>query len=180
LKKFNFSAILGKKQIILASLVFILAIAIYLNWQFAGQDFALTELPATQSESEKNYGDTALVGVNNESYFAEARLNRQKSRDEASDTISDMLKDTQLSDEQLSEAANQALVLTMAIENESKIENLIKAKGFVECVAYLDGVNCNVVVKTEGLTEAEAAQIKDIILTNSQINVENITITEVK
>ena len=186
--KINWKAIIGKKQVVLATLVFILAIAVYLNWQFAGYDLALTDLndPSDftddpgETSSEKNYGDAALVDTQNDSYFSEARTGRQKSRDEASETITGMLRDSQLSEEQLSEAANQALILTTAIENENKIENLIKAKGFTECITYLDGVNCNVVVKTNGLTEAEAAQIKDIILTNSQIGVENITITEVR
>ena len=45
---------------------------------------------------------------------------------------------------------------------------------------YLDGETASIVVRSEGLAADEAAQIKDILLTEVTIPSENIRIFEVK
>lgn len=174
--------ILGKKQIILASLVVILGIAVYLNWQFAktGEDFAVTGTLSNES-SNKNMGDAQLVN-NQEStdYFSKAKIEKQKSRDKSIETVQTMLKDTNLTQEEKEVATKGAEDIAKNIEAESAMENLIKAKGFQDCIVYVDNQKANVVVKTEGLISEQAAQIKDIVLAQAAVDVENITITEVK
>ena len=56
----------------------------------------------------------------------------------------------------------------------------VKAQGFNDCVVYLNDSTANIVVKSEGLEAAQAAQIKDILLTEVTIPAENIRIFEVK
>ncbi|MEG0693223.1 MAG: SpoIIIAH-like family protein [Oscillospiraceae bacterium] len=239
--KANF--ILGKKQIILASLVLILGVAVYLNWQFANSDNDLslqTALDEAQSAQEtqnkatepedaildetgvktdadvtpetavkpegdakadadvktdadaktpdetatkgKNLGDTLLVSsksIADETYFAMAKYSRTKSRDEAIETISTVLNDTKLTDEDKKEVSAKAMAITDIIEAESRIENLIKAKGFEECVVYITENNANVVVKTDGLDQDKATQIKNIIVSEGKIKGENVSITEI-
>ena len=74
----------------------------------------------------------------------------------------------------------EAVSLSQLSESESKIESLIKAQGFEDCVVYLDGETASIVVKSEGLAVEQAAQIKDILLTEVTIPAENIRIFEVK
>ena len=76
--------------------------------------------------------------------------------------------------------ALDAVEVSKLIESEGTIESLVKAQGFEDCVAYLDGESAKVVVKTEGLDKAQAAAIKDIILGETEISSENIRIFEVK
>ena len=76
--------------------------------------------------------------------------------------------------------ALDAVEVSKLIESEGTIESLVKAQGFEDCVAYLDGESAKVVVKTEGLDKAQAAAIKDIILGETEISAENIRIFEVK
>ena len=140
--------IIGKKQIILASLVVGLGLAVYVNYQFARTDGDLTATGALAND--KNYGDAQLVDANDptvddidgEAYFAEAKVTRQRSRDES-------------------------------------VETLKKAKGFEDCMVYYDTDNVDVVVKTEGLEADQVAQMKDIILKETSIPVENISIVEI-
>lgn len=87
--------IIGKKQIILASLVVGLGLAVYVNYQFAQADGMLTATSAVE-ESDKNYGDAQLVDSKDpsvdsdgEAYFAEAKVTRQRSRDESVETLKD-------------------------------------------------------------------------------------------
>ena len=58
----------------------------------------------------------------------------------------------------------------------------MKAKGFVDCVAFIhgDAVDVPVMTTSDGLTTAEVAQIRDIVLSKCQVTAQNITIVEVK
>jgi stage III sporulation protein AH len=76
--------------------------------------------------------------------------------------------------------AIDAVEVSKLIESEGTIESLVKAQGFEDCVAYLDGETAKVVIKTEGLDKAQAASVKDIILSESNVAAENIRIFEVK
>lgn len=224
--------ILGKKQLVLASLVLILGVAVYLNWQFASQneDLILTdeaiatnlngniidsdiiddfepfdyvsydivgesiissEVDENSPETElRNFGDTLLVSgsimtpvtassIASENYFTTAKFTRSQARDEAVETIATILMDSNLTDEDKQEVSSKAIALTDIIEMESRIENLIKAKGFEECVVYITENSASVVVKTDGLDQDSATQIKNIIVSEGKIPGQNVSITEV-
>ncbi len=174
--------IIGKKHIILACLTLILGAAIYMNYAFsvADQDISTADADAESTEAV-NYGDAAFVNADSESdYFAQVRLARMTSRDEAVETLSTILGGGDLSDEESVSYTNEAVNLSKLSESESTVENLIKAQGFDDCVVYLNGSTANIVVKSEGLVPSEAAQIKDILLTEVTIPAENIRIFEVK
>lgn len=182
--------IIGKKHIILACLTLILGVAVYMNYAFASVEDDITAektmsgtIDAGDSGSVEaaNYGDAAFVSVSGESdYFAQVRLARMTSRDEAVETLSAILGGGDLSDEENATYTGEAVTLSKLSESESAIESLIKAQGFEDCVVYLNGSMANIVVKSEGLVPAEAAQIKDILLTEVTIPAENIRIFEVK
>ncbi len=178
--------IIGKKHIILACLTLILGIAIYMNYAFssATEDIAASNTIADTDNAEAaNYGDVAFVNSSTDSgsdYFSQVRLTRMTSRDEAVETLSAILGGGDLSDEESATYTASAVTLSQLSESEGKIESLIKAQGFDDCVVYLNGETANIVIKSEGLVASEAAQIKDILLTEVTIPSENIRIFEVK
>jgi len=190
----DMNMIIGKRQIILASLVLGLGIAVYLNWQYSN---ASLELTATEAlDGSTNYGEAQYVdstttdswpGVatwegeqgNDETFFVEAKFSRQKARDEATETLAVMLADASLDADQKTELALRASDLAKSIEVEGKIENLIKAKGFADVMVYYDTQRADVIVKTDGLEAAQVSQIKDIILRETTIDAEKISIVEV-
>lgn len=181
---------IGKREIVLAALVLGLGAAVYLNWQYAdiGRDLAASNTDTSQSAENKgkNYGDAKYVegkvddASEEEVYFAEAKLNRTKSRDEAVAALKDALENTNLSAEQKADLAEKAAAFAKSIEVEGKIENLIKAKGFKDCMVYYDNDRVDVVVKTSGLLDNETAQIWDIIAKETNISAENVSIIEVE
>ena len=173
--------ILSKRQIVLTALILALCIAIYLNWQYSseGEGLILTGLLG----EGKNYGDAQFVDNaddEGEAYFAESKLSRTQSRDEAVQTLKDILASANITDEQKADLALKAVELAKSIEVEGKIENLIKAKGFSDCMVYYDTQRVDAIVKTNGLSDQEAIQIKDIIVEQAGIEPENISIIEVK
>ena len=174
--------IIGKKQIILACLTLILGIAVYMNYALSTSenDDIAADVMANSTEAA-NYGDAAFVSTDDsEDYFAQVRLTRMTSRDEAVETLSAILNGGDLSDEETATYTNEAVSLSKLSESESKIESLIKAQGFDDCVVYLNDSTASIVVRTDGLQIEQAAQIKDILLTEVTIPAENIRIFEVK
>lgn len=140
----------------------------------------------SQETADKNYGEAQLVSVSEDTgdeFFESARLSREKSRDEALDTIEKTLKNSSLSDEEKQTMTDTLKSQITNIETESELETLIKAKGFVDCVVMLDGTSANVTVMTENdaLTAAEVTKIRDIILSKcGEIKAQDITVVEVK
>lgn len=176
--------IIGKKQIILSALVLALSVAVYLNWQYSkadsGLDLSNKLAGGSYKESSTMVGENSPEENYGEAYFAEAKLTRTRSRDEAVETLKGMLTDSQLSSDQKAELALEAAKMAKSIETEGKIENLIKAKGFTECMVYYDTTKVDVVVKTAGLEDADVSSMRDIILKETSVPVENISIVEVK
>ena len=174
--------IISKKHIVLSALVLALSVAVYLNWEYVktnGDSFESTSKIAVSGEVEEDPAadETAAYG---EAYFAEAKLSRTKSRDEAADALKYMLEDANLTTDQMTELTLQAAAIAEAIEVEGKIENLIKAKGFEDCIVYLEDDKIDMLVKCDGMTDSEAAQIKDVILGEVDVEDKNISIIEIK
>lgn len=171
--------IIGKKQIILASLTLILGIAIYVNYVLSQQG---NELKATGvlNGVGANYGDVQYVDGDETGYFAQARIDKMTARDEAVETLQIILSGGDTTADEQAMATKDAVALSQLIESEGVVENLIKAAGFADCVVYLDGTSANIVVKSEGLIASEAAQIKDILLNEVSVAKENIRIYDVK
>ena len=113
-------------------------------------------------------------------YFAQARLNRSASRDEAVSTFQTIMGGGDLTEDERVTDSLAAVETSQLIESESNIESMIKSMGYQECIVYLDGESAKVVVQTEGLDSAQAAAIKDVILGEISVPSEKIRIFEVK
>ncbi|MCD8345637.1 MAG: SpoIIIAH-like family protein [Oscillospiraceae bacterium] len=183
--KFKFNPRISKRQIIITCLVLLLGIAVYANYELTNTDLKATDV-VTSLDMSDVYGEityvngTEIVDYSSDDYFAQARLEKLTSRDEAVETLKMMLDGGDISDEELATYTENAVALSSLIESETIIENLVIAAGFDDCVCYLDGENANIVVKSEGLTASQAAQIKDILLSEVSVESENIRIFEVK
>lgn len=172
-----------KKQLILPALLFALCLAIYLNWEYVkvSDGYTASDLlqTAAQPGSDIQSQNAEPVSTYGEAYFAEAKLSRTKSRDEAMDALRYMLEDANLSEEKMAELTLQAAELAKSIEVEGKIENLIKSKGFEDCMVYLEDEKIDVVLRCSELTDSEAAQIKDVILREVALENDQISIIEI-
>ena len=194
----------SKRQLTILTLILALGVAVYLNWEYAKTDSSFVLPTQTQAEEDallanaqaedapvmealpdKNYGEAQLVSVSENSsdqYFETARLTRTKTRDEARDKLQQSLKATGLTEEEKAQLKDTLSSTISNISLESDIENLVKAKGFADCVVFIDGENVDLAVKTgpEGLSKNEVAQLRDIILGKVQTSAQNISIVEVK
>ena len=178
------SNIFGKKQVLLATLIVALGVAVYLNYYFSNQS-PVIDTGASVSDTSKNMGDAQYVGGSAQSsepgdkadYFSQARKNREDARAQSLDLIKEMMNDVKATDAIKKQALEKTEAVAAAIEQESK--SLIKAKGFADCVVYIEGENCNVVVKADSLQPQQTIQITEIVTAQSKIVAQNIKISNV-
>lgn len=193
----------GKKQVMLATLAIALGLAVYLNYYFAGQEPSpdksegTSNVTKTTTPTGGNLGDSQYVSASTTTpdatenadtttahagelaYFRDARANREAAREESLEMLRELANDVKSSQAVIDDATQKIVAVAQAVEQESKIESLVKAKGFADCVAYIEGENCNIVVQADGLSAAQTLQITEIITAQSAVSTENIKITAV-
>jgi stage III sporulation protein AH len=150
--------------------------------QGEGQNYGEAQFVASPQALD---GSAAFVSQNimepdtGEAFFVEAKLSRQVARDEAVETLAFILADANLTNDQRTTLALRAADLAQSIEAEGKIENLIRAKGFADVMVYYDTQRADVMVRTAGLVAEDVMKIKDIVLNETDIGVEHISIIEI-
>lgn len=185
----GFNLRVNKKHIILACLTLFLGITVYANYRLSNVKIPSTDVVDgvdIANADADTYGKvqyvngTEINSYSSEDYFAQARLDKLESRDQAVETLKMVLEGQDITDEEMAAYTMNAVTLSSLIESETAIENLIIASGYEDCVVYLDGTNASIVVKSDGLTPSQAAEIKDILLSEVSVENENIRIFEVK
>ena len=149
-------------------------VAVYLNWSYQSGETA--DAGKTLGEAALVNGQTSdpLVGgtaaspdpassaspeagtTGGGSYFDSARLNRQQANGEAIQTL-----------------ANYTV-------SEAQIENLVTAKGYTDCVAFIGDESVSVVVSARegGLTDADVAKITEIVTDETGMEASQVKIIE--
>ena len=198
--------IFKKNQIIIATLAVMIAIAGYLNYSGrlfgdsqdgtaeANADLANQELldisqddletseediVSTDSEAEGTPGEAVLTSGTAETTVAQAKVTREQVRAQNKETLQAIIDNTNLSDAEKQDAVAQMVQLTEISEQEAAIETLMASKGFLEAVVSLDADSADIVVKADELTDANRAQIEDIVTRRTEIAPENIVITPI-
>ena len=181
-----------KKSIIVFCCVFIIGVSVYSDFVInADKKDVSTGTYLYNSdmseESTKILGEARLVDNMNaeaknesdsDSYFTSAQLNRQRSRDEALETLQVVIDSSETMPDVKDEALDRMITIASEIETEALVEEMIKAKGFEDCLAVMTGENINVIVKTPGLLTGEVAQITEIVMEETGLTAENIKIVE--
>lgn len=201
---------LKRNAVIIAVLLFVCA-AVYLNWSNNQEEQVSLDGNSEVVETGKNENDkdgsaedgtSDKNGIKNEEnknsglfytedestatsslkeYFDTVRLNRKQARDEAAETLNTVAAADGASQEVIDNAINQMATIAAWTLQESELENMIMAKGFSECVAYIseDGISVTVAAP-EGLSSADVAKITDIVLTETEFIAEQLKIVEIK
>lgn len=183
-------AIIGKRQVLLAVLVVALSAAVYLNWQFS-QNGGEYDITGALSSTTSYFGDVQYVGNTGDttvseaqsanSYFEQARKDRAAARQEGLQILKDIISNVKSDSSAVEQATADAVQLAKDADTESVIENLVKAKGFTECVAVIKDGQVNVIVQVaDQLLSSDMLQIQDIAATQTGFGLDNIKIIEVK
>lgn len=186
-----------KRNAVVATVLLFVCAAVYLNWRYAGEAAVdqAAEVSAQQQEqngdSTKVLGDAALVdgqvfsgqeedatAVSN--YFDTARLSRQQSRDNALSLLREAAEQEGAEQAAVDEANQTIQTLAGYSVLESQIENLVIAKGYADCVAFMgeNGISVVVSAAEDGLQTEDVAKITDIVLSETEYTADQIKIME--
>lgn len=198
--------VIKRNAVIITVLVFVCAAA-YLNWSYDQKTAEIAEesQSVTQTDAEllsqagelegadymvNEADEVGLYYTGEESstasselneYFSQVRLERTQARDEAAVTLQTVATTEGASEEVMNEALAKMTQIADWTVKEAEIENLIMAKGFIDCVVFLseDGVSVTVAAE-EGLSTVGVAKITDIILSETSFTADQLTVIEVK
>ena len=133
------------------------------------------------SESGKDAGAQAEKPEGT-GYFSSARLNRQQARDSALSILQQAAADAMAEQTVIDEANASIQKLAANTLSEAQVENLVTAKGYADCVCYINDNSASVVVSAteNGLTDADTARICEIVKEETGLSAAQITIIEAK
>ena len=137
------------------------------------------EIESNDSETEGTPGEAVLTNGSAQTTVAQAKVTREQVRAQNKETLQSIIDNTELSEEEKSDAVAQMVELTKQSETEMEIETLMATKGFSEAVVSLGEDSADVVVNAEELTDANRAQIEDIVTRKSDVKPEKIVITPI-
>lgn len=121
-------------------------------------------------------GTDAVNGGSQVTFFSTYRTDRLATRAQEVLYLEDIITSANSSNEIIASAQEKKLGLVGSMEVELALEGLIKAKGFEDCIVTISKNNVNIVVKDSELTIQEAAQILNIVVTETDYKASNVII----
>lgn len=129
--------------------------------------------------TEGTPGEAVLTSGEASSVVAEAKVTREQVRAKNKESLQEIIDNEKLSDEQKKEAVDQMVQMTELSEKEAAAETLLASKGFSDAVVSLTQDSADVVIGAKELSEANRAQITDIVSRKTDISAENIVINPI-
>lgn len=171
----------GKRNLIIACSVLLIGVAVGLNWIFfsnkdSGYEYTGGNGMSGELDNSKN-PTSGGTSTSTDSYFTTAQVSRQRARDEALEVLNAVVDNANATEQVKAEAVAEIKKISLEIEQEADIENLLVSRGFEKCVAVINGETASIVVKcSETLTPAQIAQINASVYEVAGIEPVNITI----
>lgn len=122
-------------------------------------------------------GEAVFTSVAGMDSLSGAKLLKEQTRAKSKETFLEIINNTNIAEEQKQEAIDGMIALTDVAEKETAAEILLEAKGFEDVVVSISDDMVDVVVNTAELTEAQRAQIEDIVVRKTGMNPEAIVIS---
>ena len=180
--------IFRKNQAVITVLAVMVAVAGYLNYSGTkvgedGKEASLTvddsslldveslddpqeQITADVSDEEitDTPGEAVLTSMSAGSGFsAEAKLTREQVRAQNKETLLEVINNGNITEEQKQNAIDNMTEMADVAEREAAAELLLESKGFTDAVVSITDGSADVVICKAEISEAERAQIEDIV-----------------
>ena len=190
-----------KRNAVVVAIVLFVGAAVYLNWSYGkevsgegegqsggkllgqaalvngkdGQQSAAPDAsaqPSGEPDAQPSDGGTG--------YFDSARLNRQQARDSALQLLQQAAADAGAQQSIIDEANASIQAMASMTIAEAQVENLVTAKGYGDCVCFLNDSSASVVVSAteNGLSQTDATKIMEIVREETGLSADKITVIE--
>jgi len=196
----NLKRVFKKNQIVLTLLAVMIVVAMYLDYigkesipkadanttitDISEQDVMAENQSATANgengddESKAQPGEAVFTsGTNVVEFMTEVSLNKEQTRARNKETLLEIVNNEVVSEEQKQQAIDTMVQMTTIAEKENATETLLKTKGFENAVVSITDGSVDVVIGKTSLSDAERAQIEDIVKRKTDVGVEQITLS---
>lgn len=136
-------------------------------------------LAQAQPEDGEVPGEAVFTSVTGAAVLSDAKLAKEQVRSRNKQLLLEIINNTSITDAQKQDAIDTMVQMTAIAEKETAAETLLQAKGFSDVVVSVNGNAVDVVVNALELTDAQRAQIEDIVKRKTEIGAENIIISTV-
>ena len=124
-------------------------------------------------------GEAVFTASSGITTLSGAKLQKEQTRAQNKEMLLEIINNANISETQKQEAVNSMISMTDIAEKETAAEILLEAKGFSDAIVSIDGDSVDVVVNTTELTEAQRAQIEDIVIRKTGVSADAIIISTV-
>lgn len=169
------------KQVLLLGLVALVITAGYYRWTIETEKLETVPVTADtlpvngeQDDGQENPTGEESVGSKN---MNQLRQERESSRSEALEQWKKIVESKDASQSAKTDAEKKIKQSNTWAEKEKTIETLVKTKGYSDCFAHISESGISVVVAGGEINGAKVAQIKDIIVSETEIPVRDIKIS---
>lgn len=198
-----------KRNAVVVAIVLFVGAAVYLNWSYGkeaaaagggdgkllGQAALVNGKDDKQAGGGKEAGDaqssaqpgasadpsaTPSAAGEQTGYFASARLNRQQARDSALELLQQAAADAGAQQDIIDEANASIQTMAALTMSEAQVENLVTAKGYGDCVCFINENSASVVVSSteNGLNENDVTKIMEIVKEETGLSADKIKVIE--
>jgi len=133
----------------------------------------------TEDYTGETPGEAVFTSSQAISSIAGANLMKEQTRAKNKEALLNIINAENLPESAKQDAVNSMIELTDITQKECAAEILLEAKGFADVVVSISGDVADVIVQADDLTEAQRAQIEDIVSRKTGIGAENIIISPI-
>ena len=131
-----------------------------------------------ESDQSVNFEEGEIPGtaVLTSAQISTAKLNREQIRAKNKESLMEIVNNTDISNEVKQEAVDKLTIMTDASEKETACELLLEAKGFKDSIVSIVDQKADVVINASSITDAQSAQIEDILKRKTGLSADKISI----
>ena len=182
-----------KRNLMVLTVVLFVSAAAYLNWNYSqsaadvgkilGESTLVSGRGGGETEGsaleEDAFGEQSAFGAQ-KSYFDTARLNRKEARDNSLRLLKEAAADEKAGQDSIDQANREIQKIAANALTESTIESLTIAKGYRDCVAFVNEDSVSVVIAgtKDGLENSDIAKVTDIVMEETGLTADKIKIME--
>ncbi|NLK69089.1 MAG: SpoIIIAH-like family protein [Clostridiaceae bacterium] len=152
--------------------------AVYVD-NMTGEMINLTD--GTTIPGNEDGGERTAITDDGSDYFVQARIDRESIRSKQKEELRELTSSTVMDKDISAKAQEEYLDLVKRSEVEATIESLVKQRGIEDVVVIFGSTGTiDLVVKADSLSQSETAQISDIVIRHSGVDMEDIHIKNMK
>ena len=148
-----------------------------LQENYLDESMVIDEVAQATPQEGEIPGEAIFTSADGALILSDAKLLKEQTRAKNKDTLLEIINSADLSAEQKQEAVNNMVHMTDIAEKETAAEILLEAKGFSDVIVSMNGTGCDVVVNALELSDADRAQIEDIVSRKTLVEPQNIIIS---